>query len=40
MPNPENIRRIATGPKSANKSIRKSRSMTPLSTRRRDWRPA
>jgi hypothetical protein len=27
MPKPENIRRIATGPKSANSSIRKSRSM-------------
>jgi hypothetical protein len=27
MPKPENIRRIVTGPKSANKSIRKSRSM-------------
>src|ERR1700733_14078123 len=27
MPKPENIRRIATGPKSANRSIRKSRSM-------------
>ena len=27
MPKPENIRRIVTGPKSANRSIRKSRSM-------------
>src|SRR5450759_645527 len=27
MPKPENIRRIATGPKSANRSIRKSRSI-------------
>ena len=30
MPKPENIRRIVTGPKSANRSIRKSRSMAPL----------
>ena len=29
MPKPENIRRIVTGPKSANRSIRKSRSMRP-----------
>src|SRR4051794_38037683 len=27
MPKPENIRRIVTGPKPANRSIRKSRSM-------------
>src|SRR5882757_9251733 len=27
MPKPENIRRIVTGPKSENRSIRKSRSM-------------
>src|ERR1700694_4270072 len=27
MPKPENIRRMVTGPKSANRSIRKSRSM-------------
>src|SRR3954468_14342604 len=29
MPNPENIFRMVTGPKSANRSVRKSRSMSP-----------
>src|SRR5580658_2585303 len=33
MPKPENIRRIATGPKPANRSIRKSRSMASRPTR-------
>src|SRR5260221_2096174 len=32
MPKPENIRRIVTGPKSENRSIRKSRSMLPHSS--------
>src|SRR4051812_39263642 len=35
MPNPENIRLMATGPKCANKSIRKSRSIVPLVSTRR-----
>src|ERR1700688_3311405 len=33
MPKPENIGRIVTGPKSENRSIRKSRSMAPLMLR-------
>src|ERR1700692_2078569 len=32
IPKPENIRRIVTGPKSENRSIRKSRSMLPHSS--------